>query len=486
MQEHSVSVNRRATSGNFTLEVLSSVAIAGAPTPSVIIDRATGQTSYDWENTTMELEAFTFFSLEDRTGNVEFSPEIMLDRTFEPTTWDPAQQVSLWANMPIFSHSHEGRGYFVVTHRGSAVGNVNRVNLDIGVNYIIGDIQSNVTSLDIDLYDILQNHTANFNRRANDMFGFPVLDVAAVSPPPPRDWQGHEIPRYIYVTERGQLNIPLYGDRYLTNLAIRDGRLHVQTSEPDPQLDMAILLSSRWSPFRWMENTHVSLRDTRIDWDVFSYPNNLTPEELEAAIQEMSELHQQFMMVNSADLSIVNMTTGRTVGGRRYSEEIYEIAGSHVVEHLEFFVTSNTIGLSETVDLTVQSFNVPVINQHRQIDGGAGIVLTSGERVTVNDISLSPLGMTISIDMRHDTLLQFFAQDSFEVYLIDARGTETPFTWRFASTSIDPSHHMGGTWGFVTDRMPAMGDTVRARINLAGNAIDVENVARVRINGIVF
>jgi len=489
LQQRSTPVNQTITYGNFTVEVLSSVAIASNPTPSLIVNRATGRTSYDWENTTTELEAFTFFSIRDRAGRVNFSQGIMLEREFIPTAWEPTQQVTLWASSPMFLHEHQGRGYFVVVHRGTALGAVDNISLDFGINYIVGDIQLDVTQLDIDFADILQNHTATFNRRANDMFGFHIADrvlLDPISPPPPRGWYEREIPRYIYVTERGQLSIPLYGGRYLTNLAIRDGHLHVQTSEPDWELDWDHAVSSRWTPLRWMESVHVRLLDTRINWEAFNYPSTLTPEEFETTMQELAELQQEFMMVNSADLSIVNMTTGRTVDGRRYTEAIYQIANQDVLRYLQFSVHSTTVGVNETVDLTVAPFNVPVISQHRQIEGGAEITLANGEAVTINSIMLTPIGMTISVDMPQDERFHFHYHNAFEVYFIDTNGNETPFTWRSTSTLIEHGH-TSGMWGAIADRLPMFGsDTMRARVTLSGNVIDLENIAHVQINGVVF
>jgi len=516
LRDASTQVNRRAISGSITLEVLCSVAVAGNVQPGRIIDRATGEVTEDWDNTEAQIQVFTFFSVDDSLSEIDFTQDITLNRAWDnlavtSVAWgDEIPQIPLWAGNATFLHKDEatGRGYFVIRHDGAVRGELGEVNVDFAFESITGDFQMPRELLeDINLIEILQNHEANFIQRENENHGHifwgspggttwlqperthvvaPEVSVssvdvstvaASVVPAPPLDpdgwrhWQPLNEP-YYYVTERGQLEIPLHDGLYLTNLALRGNYLHVQTRRYE-NLDM-------WGTTRlsrsWLETEDVRLVDKRVE-EILAERDNISffePENIEI-FEGLSALRDMFL-VNTVDLSVINLSTHRPVDNQRYTENIYRLASADVLEHLAFQHSRSYFAVHLPVNLTIQPFYVQTISNRVEVAGEMPLDISNRD-ATISDIVLNPFGFSLTV---HDvTSHDVFGASTFlnDVYFINDDGTEFKFFWNSIMNASN-------TWDFAR-RWPSMDETASFDLVITGwNVIDLSQVAGIRINDI--
>ena len=273
---------------------------------------------------------------------------------------------------------------------------------------------------------------------------------------------------------RGQLNIPLHDGTYLTNLALRENYLHVQLRSYDPPPEFGNppnrVTLQHWSGPR------LELVDTLIDFSEFmnlhygwTYSGIMNPDRF---FEEMLTMPSDFTLSNVVDLSVVNMTTSRPVDNQRYTERIYRLSDPSIINYLEFQTTEMYMETDIPVFLSATEFSVPPlsvsaveISDEIEVDSPRGII-------TLRNMTIRPTN--VSFTMRSTRNRAWVDAGNFEIYFLNADGTESRFHRIGISAQPENPLHRMGLW-----ELPDLEENFT--ISLSGDVIDLANVVSVRV-----
>lgn len=517
LREKSTPVAVSQSSGSIHMRVLYNLAMVGDTRPSHILDRATGETIEDWDNATSDITIYTIFSIEDALSNIKFDRNIHINTALPDwesidistihTGWD-RPPVSIWGGSPTFVHNDEatGRAYYMMVHHGTFTGDVD-ISIAFAFDRILSSMSiSSETIENVNVSSILEEHEATFIRREtehswrnwhmppiihvpdNEWVGG-VWELPATQPMPPR-LSPPAVPEYTYVTERGELEIPLHNNVYLTNLALRGNYLHVQLREED-------MLTDIWRFERFSDREQVGLVDTRLifdnmsidaEWTEITEPQwnfatqwtansiTLSPGTVQpwhGNINQDWTLRNEFTLNNAVDLSIVDLNTSRPINNMRYTERIYRLANPSVVDYLEFQVSRSYHEVNLPVNLEVPAFYVEKFDYKAEVEGEFDIVV-DGETIAINNLTIRPLQLSFDVDA--DIMQYIYDMD---IAFINNDDTETTFNWRQMSSAgnrVFSTMMSSAIWMLPPDES----DTFT--ITFSGAVINLDTAVAVRLN----
>ncbi|MCL2840336.1 MAG: hypothetical protein FWE05_06145 [Defluviitaleaceae bacterium] len=460
IRQNSVPIHQVITYGHFEMEVISSIALASRQFAHqnwltddwFTIDLDTGYFSIN-EDAEYEIidmlgvDVRTFFSLRDVTGEVQldWSTMINLGEDFDRMhfIFDPVMARAGFGNVSFVHFDVDtGTAYFLASHSASAMEGQN-VIVDFAVSSILANNQRNTEEIAIDFIEILANHEATF-----------ILED-----------DGREI------MQRGELDIYLFEDIYLTNIAVRDNFLHIQTSEP-----MNVWHEEgRWAHVQ-LFNPAVEMPDLEalfenVDWETVD-------EDFWAEIDAMWRGRYPQSLFSS-DVTEWEMIT------RAVQDIPFEQPESRIIEHVFYFEDMNVLAdlvfegvlsyfaFSQNVDLSIDEFELPVINfmtafEDIEIEIDGDTYLISNLRASLTEISFALDGDGMIFYRLRDVNPHVSLQDYITIHLVYAEGPDEFISW-------------SGGMGFSRDEYGAINDLT---VSFGGSFIFIENLVGLYINGV--
>ena len=442
MLRHSSELNEIITYGDFNVELLSAVAIAGVERPGFSFDEETEVFSEDWENSFREINTFIFLSIQDESGEIDFSDG------------STAFRINPWGNTQILFYDEEtGTAYFVAEVFSSiSMSGDESISIDFEVDGIFSDIRNFSETIELDLLDLLDNHEATTTTEDNRMFsgmswGQDAEELLGERFPELLFGRGFDDEIPIETLVRDELNISLCQDRYVSNVALRDGLLHLQINE-------RIIDGGAWPSER---SSFLSLIDTRSD-DHIQHSFSLFLEELDEEYNRVSE--------------------------RRYEEQVYHFPDADIMNYLALNINGFYYYTIKPLNINA-SFDLPIIIRYIEVEEGLETEIL-GELYNIVGISIVPTGISFTIEgglvLQDDCFdrepdcfeRRFSPMEHVDIILIYDDGTEHGFYGNM------------GTWGtsvfgpIIHEEMDALEDL---QVSIGGGAIDLDSLVAIRING---
>ena len=474
IKSHSTDVNRTINHGNWQLNVISTVAIAERSFTSaiwpdnaivkfdeetgawVIINEETGEVILEEELEKADftsVRVHTFFSIKDTSGEIDLANgfEIIFRENLADTRRLGDGTFSGHAG---WGHLDEESGamYLVATHWGTVEELGDNININFVIDRILADWRHFTEEIEVDFAYLLENHEATFIVENVQWRG-------GSSSGEMREILGEDFDPFSADAEimaRGELNIPLAHGIYLTNIALRDNLLLVQTRQSD------------FSRESW---GHASLIDTRvkpIDWEN-------TPTMSEAELEKLFNLQMSRFPQSLYSIDVSLMDENFQIIGNRYTEKVFHIEDLGSLNYLAFEVSHGYFAVVRTVNLVGPSLNSPVINQRLVVESDAEVVIY-GTASTIKDIEISPLEISFVIGYVQplfntitDSDRWFDISEHIQIELIHKDGTESGHSIRSTgwSTSWDD------------DKI------LELRVFFGGSVLDIDNLAAIRVNGVL-
>jgi len=422
-----------------------------------------------WPRSSTGIQIFTFFSLRDQSGAIDFSTRAsigMRDPVFDSGGFEAFERQewveSVWPGHVSFLFYDEvsNSGVFVAVHSAHVWDDIETIEVEL----MIDRIHSNNTSIDeiieLDFASLLDTHEAStFIIAAEDVRGgggmsglteeimgqnFSIWDT------------NHE------VLTRDELNIPLGHDVYLSNIQLRSRIvnnvsrlfLHVQFNEYIGEFG--------WPQERWVG---ASLR----------YAG-------EPTVNEGSVIERLFgwsMLTHLQTVYIVDASHWDDYSGfvnnRRHIENIYLIEDEEMLNNLAINIFGSYYANVTRVNVG-GTFEIPVNIQYIALEGTASVII-DGVNFIISDIVM--LHNRISYNLEavgniHDAVelagRGFFPADHMQITFILDDGREVDFI---------PSGSGGMSWASY----PEQEDGFVISVHSEGNVIDLERVEGVRVNG---
>jgi len=214
---HSEELNEVITYGDFTVELLTAVAIAGEERLFNF-----GEETETFRN----VNAFVFLSMQDGSGEIDFSD--FLDGTL---------RLAPWANSHILFYDEETSTAYFVVEVYNSMRKRDSISIDFKINTIFSDKRHFSEIIELDLVELLENHEATTTTEDSGMFSHMFWRQEAKELLDER-FAEHFHRRRIVDNEtsietlvRDELSISLCQDRYISNIAIIQGLLHLQINE---------------------------------------------------------------------------------------------------------------------------------------------------------------------------------------------------------------------------------------------------------------
>ena len=436
MLRHSEELNEVITYGDFTVELLSAVAIAGEERPSFSFDEETETYSEDWSNSFRSVNSYIFLSMQDESGEIDF-----LDGT---TTL----RLAPWGSSQLLYYDYEtGTAYFVAevfTH----VDEVDSISIDFEIDAIFSDMRDFSEIIELDLVELLENHEATTTTEDSGMFSGMSWSQEAEELLDERfaeqfHGRGTNDETSIETLVRNELNISLCQDRYISNIALIQGFLHLQINE-------GIIEGGTWPAER---SSFLSLTDTRSGEHI----HNISTLFLE-------ERDEEFNMVSD----------------RRYEEQIYHFPDADTMNYLALSIIGHYFNTIMPLNISA-SLDLPLVIRQIDIDEGLEIEIL-GELYSIVDISIVPTSISYTIVdglvLQEDCVSRepgcleerFSPFEHIEITLIYDDGTEQEF---FGNN---------GSWGAMM-HAEEMDELKDLQVTVGGVAIDMDSLAAIRING---
>jgi len=441
MLRHSNELNETITYGDFNVELLTAVAVAGEERPSFSFNEVTEVFSEDWENSFREINTFIFLSIQDESGEINFS-----DGT-------AAFRINPWGNTQLLFYDEEtGTAYFVAeVFTSTSMSEDDNISIDFEVDGIFSDIRNFSETIDLDLLDLLDNHEAttatedsrmisgmSWNQDAEEILGERFTELVF-------DRGVDEIS--IETLTRDELNISLCQDRYISNVALKNGLLHLQINEQ-------IIEGGAWPAER---SSFLSLIDTRND-DHIQHTFSLFLEELDEEYNRVSD--------------------------RRYEEQVYHFPDADTMNYLALNINGFYYYTIKPLNISA-SFDLPILFRHIAVEEGLETEIL-GDLFNIVDISIVPTGISFTIEgglvLQDDCVdrepdcfeNRFSPLEHVNITLIHDDGTEHEF------------YGNSGSWGaimlgpMIDGEMDALEDL---QVIVSGSAIDMDSLVAIRING---
>ena len=434
IRRHSVDIGETVTDGNFELEILSSVALAGQSFTSHIMPEnfLPDSTMIDAinifeEDDIFESEAvtyttvnvFTFVSLQDLSGEVSFDTGTLLNLTFADTLHGHARL--------LLAGDDAGQAYFVINHHTVVEGKFETIAISFGLNRILSDIQHFEIETDIDLVYLLAAHEATFvvdeyesdealhwdpfwSRGGRRSGGF-LHGLEAVIAEEGFNPFSMDAP----ILARGEMSIPFAEGKYITNIALQDNLLRIQIMQPAPDFTEMWDMGSRTS-FHFTDS-RVNISDISemmgdIDWDAVDWENPETMAGFEAIFAMQSERFIHFLY--NIDVSVMDEDWW-FADGLRIEEYGYLLADLEILEYMVLVVSGAYYGVDLDMDLNVAAIEIPVINQHFKTDAVFEVVI-QGEIYMLRDFSIDMAGIYFSIENGH-RLFDLMAPHQMDIFM---------------------------------------------------------------------
>ena len=493
VQSRSNSINSTLTSGEWQLSVISSIAVPGMTFTTTIwpenatfvideenwtrevIDGDTGE-PIDMEALEQveytDMQVTTFLALQDTTGRVPLNGvNLTLVDAFDPD--DMMSRSSFFFGHINFVHFDEdtNTAYFAARHNSSVREAGDSVEISFTIDQIFADVQMIMEEIDIDIADLLESHEATFiTLEASQRFGggFSSHDMFEVMGQDFDPFSGD-----IEAMERGELSIYLAENMYLTNIAVRDNLLHLQTSQED---------QIGWPTARW---AHLMIVDNRIE--PFDWEELLADIDVFTATEaEMEEWNLRFepyaaryiQGIFGFDVSPVDEDF-ILIGNRRYNEQVIYIRDSELINNLGFIVSGSYHAVVQPVDFAV-SAEASVLGGRIESDASARVRI-DGRSYIIGDFTITPLELSFGIedaqtlvDRMNDHTRFFSMEEHIELELIHADGTVTEHSGR----------QTGWSFGHIWDEDGEVTELTETKVNFGGIVIDIDDLVAVRVNGI--
>lgn len=449
LQRNSQDINRVATYGNLRMEVLSSIAIGGGLQYSYDFNRETQEFTRSDEPAYRLVEVYTFFSLIDTSGAVEFSERMAMGmRPEEPPADDFYRRwVSAGGARFLFQDEETGAGIFSVHHSGFQGADATDVNINVTLESIMSDLTMIDELIDLDISALVEAHEATTIMIAGeDLRGWGTsLSREEVG----EDFSPSEINHEVLT--RDELNIPLTEGIYLSNIALIGNALHVQFNEYTDGMFHGGP-SERWVN---VFVTDINRADSENPWEAH----------ISADI---------FLDVSLAD-SDFNL-----INNRRHTEHVFRLENLDDLSNFSFSLMGSYFRNVMRVNLGVDSLVLPINTQVIALDDVIEVLTSEasgGQMVTISDIVITPMGVSYSIinaehlwtmANRADDLW-FHPMDSITIMLTYSDGTQVVYE------GMGGSFGLGGTYPNF--------DTMHVAIT--GVAIDLDNLVSISFGATV-
>jgi len=520
IRRHSVPINRTIRHGSFTMEVLTSVAIAGRThtmlswPQDITIDfnEETGEIIFpdipeeDMIQTTWStVNVHTFFSLHDASG------------VFDMTNWgtilgmaeDRERMIREDVNPMLFGHinftwfdSETDTAYFVAHHSTSFEGEMmDSISVDFAIDRIMADQRNIEEDIAFDFAGLLASHNATFfTNEVDDTDTHArhrhIDSIRAGGPFDSRLFEimGEDFNPFAPEAERmnlNELNMQIFEGHYLTNIAVRDNLLLLQVSTP-------AVMDHRWPMERWSSISLIDSRVERLDWDAifasfdwdnfdwdnFNWETDVHPLEELLRRQESRVIPELY----SLDVTPRNWETFNVIGDMHVREIAFFIEDMNTINHLAFAVSGTYYSQVGNINLRVPTFNVPILYQQISVADSFQVEILD-TLYTIRDIHISTTEIQFVIDDADPLFEQLMdferfisVSDMIQLELIHRDGTVSESTsfGHWSSTHSMPMPPVSAPILGRNDR----GDLIELRIHFSSNVFDVENLAAIRINGV--
>jgi len=508
IRRQSVDINQIVTYGNWEMEILAAVAIGGQV--STFPDWA-GQDWFAFDDETGELfiyeyaedgtrerhlmedpekllemfearmdegliemlnsrnvEVRTFFTLRDTSGEFPVNWGTMINFTQDPYI----THGNIFGGHANFFHYDDetGKAYFVGNHWGS-VEEGDSIIVNFAIERILSDNRTVNEEIAINLAELLENHEATFITEESrwrlggnsTMEMFEILGEDFDPQSPDREFM-----------ERGEINVHIFEDIYLTNIAVRDNLLYLQISQPreTPQHS-----SERW--------TSISLINPTVEIPILEFDENTNWDEIDESFwQAQTEMFRQRYILNlfSVDVTKWEITEEglpvQQIPETRVTEMAFHLEDMSVLGDLVFNISVSYFGVNEGVNLNVEEFELPIIGQILEFEDIE--VTIDGDTYLIYNIQVSFTELRFNIggegrifDMVGHGFMQEHPSDLFEIFLILTDGTEVDFT----------AVSFGTGMGWSTDMDTGLVSNLS--LSFSRSVIDVDNLEALSINGVV-
>ena len=501
MQNASVNINRTINHGNLQLRVLSSVAIAGQTFTQIvwpenviqIFDEETGIWQMicddtgeviDWEDLehveATDLTVYTFLSLRDTTGEISMaSTQLSLEQDLGAVI--TAGEGFFFGHIRFGHYDEENdTAYFAAVHSTHVENPGRTMPISFTIDHILAGEQHYSDEIKIDLAALLDSHQATFivEDYESDPFGRTFSRSGSTA------GEIHEILGADFdplrmdaeIMARGELNIHIAHDIYLTNIAFRDNLLLLQIRQED---NIWRFPQDRWAHFGDMVDT----RTGPLDWvELTAEIDFLTmdPDEFEAWDEKLRLIWSSRYINNlySIDVSLFD-DDFQIIGNRRYTEMAFHIEDMELINYLAFNVFGGHFEVVQPVNFNISHRRVPVIGGSVTIDAAIELMI-AGTRYTASDFTLSPMEISFAIDNGQSLLdalddftRRFSIGDYIQIELIYADGTESEFPANQFSWS--------SSWNWLEE--DEEDELVEVRLILFGGVVDIDNLVAIRVNG---
>ena len=426
LRDGGVPLNREITYGNWIMEVISAFAVQGE-TLSVPgfhqlwerfgsdferdedtgiwtdgvheFDENTGIWTYDGVEIETEteyfdaIEIYTLFSIRDASGTVDLSLPMELGISIPDFDGDAGifGGIHGWASMVNYDEE-TGTAFFMAQHRvhepGGETSDVK--SLTFTIDRILAEPETISEEIMADLMCLPEGHEAAFTTA--DRIGFNSFG-GSLNHELMYEVFGEGFDPFLPDTEimmPGELDIPIMeGFLYLSNVALRDNILFIQTRQPEQE--------QVWPQRTWISwqlaDGRVEMPDMealfqQVDWD--------DPASVGAFNEAMMTAHERFIYpVYSINMN--RLDEDFRMSGESYIDNVFYIEDLDMLPYLSLYVRGATYTVVESVNLVVPVFEVPVMGSFAAVDERVQINIY-GQTYTIRNITADPLSIRFTIE----------------------------------------------------------------------------------------
>ena len=441
MMRHSKELNEIITYGDFNVELLSAVAIAGEERPAFSFDDETETYTEDWSNSSRDVSTFIFLSIRDESEEINFSDGSSTLRA----------AAGLWGISQLLFYDEETATAYFVLEAFYGMSNEDSISLDFGLDRIFSDIHEFNEIIEIDLAELLENHEAATTTEDSGMifgmsWGPNTEEILGEEFSENLLGWGIDAEFSVETLVRDELNITLCQVRHLSNVALKGDFLHLQLYE-------RILDGGAWPPER---QSFLSLIDTRSD-------------------DHMHHLYSFLLEERDEEYNLVN--------DQRHEEQVYHFPDADIMNYLAISIGGFYYNTIKALNISA-SFDLPVVIRNIVFEEGLKVEILS-ELYNIVDINIMPTNISYTIEngliLRDDadrwpdySEARFDPWEHVEVILVYYDGTEHEF------------HGNSGTWGAwihgpIADE--EFDELTDLHVSFRGSAVDLDNLVAIRING---
>ncbi|MCL1924654.1 MAG: hypothetical protein FWF50_03620 [Defluviitaleaceae bacterium] len=478
MLRNATEINQTSYYRNFRLEALYSINSSAREQTFTRFDfdiETDELIETDEIDTLTDIRITTFFSIEDLSGQRDeeyFRIARILLRQEELNGWQNTPQF-------LFFNDQTGRAYFSVEHSFSTINEqINSVSINLHVERILSDQHNETQLANLNIASILASHNATFVQAEENEFGgwstseetYEILGA---------DFDPQTVDRLL----RGELNISLGNDIYLSNAALVNNLLHLQFNEPSFNRIRSI---NDWDILPNIWHSVVNTAIAEIDWDSLDTEGLETLEDWEAFWQQVPMRNINFLYsVDNSEFEEIELyfngeyfTSWQEVGERRFTEQVFYLSDLSVLNDLDIEFSISYFRTHTPLNLGINPFNLNV-NRIDNIEVAQNIKINiGGSNYELANFQINNLGVAFNIvdgGAKFNDFNRFNPHDDIEISFTLLDGSE--FT-----------HHIrGASWGASEWSENENGELVSSgdlQVTLEGSAIDIENLQSLNVNGV--